>query len=52
MAGLSYCAPSAGEHQQTVQITDLDGDGVDEYLLFAKDEVNQSLQILIFQIMN
>ena len=49
MAGLFYCAPSAGEHQQTVQMTDLDGDGVDEYLLYAKGEVNQPLQILIFQ---
>lgn len=49
MTGLSYCAPSAGEHQQTVQMADLDGDGVEEYVLYAKGEDNQPLQILIFQ---
>lgn len=49
MAGMSYCAPSAGEHQQTVQIVDLDGDGKEEYLLYAKGNTNQPLKILIFQ---
>ena len=35
MAGLNYSAPLSGEHQQAVQMADLDGDGSDEYLVFA-----------------
>jgi len=35
MDGLSYSAPISGENQQTVQSADLDGDGVDECLVFA-----------------
>ena len=31
MNGLEYCAPLSGEHPQTVQMADLDGDGVQEY---------------------
>lgn len=49
MTGLSYCAPLSGEHQQTVQMADLDGDGVEEYLLFAKGGAERSLKILIFR---
>lgn len=49
MIGLSYCAPLTGENQQTVQMADLDGDGVMEYLLFAKGSAEKPLQILIFQ---
>ena len=37
MAGMEYAAPLAGENRQTVQAADLDGDGTDEYLLFARD---------------
>lgn len=48
MAGLSYSAPVSGENQQTVQMADLDGDGVDEYLVFAKGNTEKPLQILIF----
>ena len=48
MAGLSYCAPVSGENRQTVQMADLDGDGVDEYLVFAKGNTEKPLQILIF----
>lgn len=48
MAGLSYAAPDAGENQQTVQQADLDGDGREEYLLFAQDSTEKSLKILIF----
>ena len=29
MVGLTYSAPISGENQQTVQMADLDGDGVD-----------------------
>lgn len=48
MSGLSYHAPIAGENQQTVQMADLDGDGVDEYLVFAKGNTEKPLKILIF----
>ena len=48
MAGLEYAAPSSGENQQTVQLADLDGDGVDEYLLFARDREKTHLEILAF----
>jgi len=49
MPGLSYCAPLAGENQQTVQMADLDGDGVQEYLLFAKGSEERPLRILVFR---
>lgn len=49
MNGLEYCAPLSGEHPQTVQRADLDGDGVPEYLLFAKGTAEKPLHILIFR---
>lgn len=49
MSGLEYCAPLTGENQQTVQMADLDGDGVEEYLLFAKGTQEKPLRILVFQ---
>lgn len=49
MTGLEYCAPLSGEHLQTVQMADLDGDGIDEYLLFAKGTTEKPLHILIFR---
>jgi hypothetical protein len=49
MTGLEYCAPLTGENQQTVQMADLDGDGQDEYLLFAKGTQEKPLRILVFQ---
>ncbi len=48
MTGLEYSAPAAGEYQQTVQTADLDGDGEEEYLLFAKAREEKPLRILIF----
>ena len=48
MAGLEYCAPLSGENQQTLQSADLDGDGSDEYLLYAKGGSEIPLRILIF----
>lgn len=48
MAGMDYCAPVSGENQQTVQQCDLDGDGVQEYLVFARGSSEKPLQILIF----
>lgn len=49
MTGLDYCAPISGENQQTVQTADLNGDGVDEYLVFASGSWEKPLQVLIFQ---
>ena len=48
MAGLEYSAPLSGENQQAVQMADLDGDGVEEYLVFAKGNSDKPMQILIF----
>lgn len=49
MVGLDYCAPRSGENQQTVQMADLDGDGIREYLLFAKGSSDKPLQVLVFR---
>lgn len=49
MSGLSYSAPLSGEYQQAVQMVDLDGDNVQEYLLFAKGGSDAPLQVLVFQ---
>lgn len=49
MNDLSYSAPLAGENQQNVQMADLDGDGDQEYLLFAKSTQDKPMRILVFQ---
>ncbi len=49
MAGMEYFAPISGENQQTVQLADLDGDGQQEYLLFARANEGLPLRILIFR---
>lgn len=49
MGGAEYCAPLSGENQQTVQMADLDGDGISEYLLFAKDSSEMPMKIFIFK---
>lgn len=50
MSGLEYCAPLSGENRQTVQMADMDGDGEDEYLLFAKsNQEERPLRILVFR---
>lgn len=48
MSGLTYAAPVSGENQQTVQMADLDGDGTEEYLIFASDNSEKPLKVLIF----
>ena len=48
MSGLDYAAPLSGENQQTVQMADLNGDGENEYLLFARGSGEKPMQILIF----
>lgn len=49
MAGLDYAAPLSGTNRQTLQSADLDGDGIPEYLVFAKGKSDRPLQLLIFQ---
>ena len=48
MAGMQYASPLSGENRQTVQMADLDGDGTEEYLLFARDTSENPMKILIF----
>ena len=48
MYGMTYASPQAGENQQTVQMADLNGDGTDEILVFAKGASEKPLQVLIF----
>ena len=48
MGAMEYSAPKSGENQQTVQMADLDGDGIREYLLYAKGDGENPLRILIF----
>lgn len=43
-----YCAPISGENRQSVQMADLDGDGIRECLAFIKRNTEKPLQILIF----
>ena len=43
-----YSAPVSGDNRQTVQSADLDGDGEDEFLLFAKDSTEKPLKIFVF----
>lgn len=49
MQSHSYSAPLSGENQQAVQMADLNGDGVQECLLFAKCDSERPLRILIFR---
>ena len=48
MYGMTYASPQSGDNQQTVQTADLDGDGVNEILVFAKGASEKPLQVLIF----
>lgn len=49
MSGLEYQAPISGDNQQPVQMADLDGDGIEECLVFAKGGGEKPLKILIFK---
>ena len=48
MVGMSYCAPVYGKNRQMVQPADLDGDGVEEYVVLARGGSQKQLKILIF----
>ena len=49
MGDMVYSAPVSGENRQTVQMADLDGDGVEEFILFARAAEDNPLRILIFR---
>lgn len=49
MVGMEYASPLSGENRQTVQMEDLDGDGIEEYLLFARNTSENPLKVLIFR---
>lgn len=48
MSGLDFSAPLTGENQQSVQMADVDGDTIQEYLVFTKGSSELPLRILIF----
>lgn len=50
MGNREYCAPLSGDNLQAVQMADLDGDGVQEYLLFTRGDTEKPLQIMIFKL--
>lgn len=48
MSSVEYAAPIAGDNQQAVQLSDLDGDGEEEALLFSKGADERPLKIYVF----
>lgn len=44
-----YCAPTAGENRQAIQQADLDGNGREEYIVYARTGEEKPLKIFIFQ---
>ncbi len=49
MGSGSYSAPVAGANRQAVQQVDLDGDGIEETLVFCKMEGERPLKVLILR---
>lgn len=48
METATYSAPVSGANRQAVQLKDLDGDGTNEAVLFAKTEGDHPLKIYVF----
>ena len=48
MEGLEFASPTYGDNQQVVQSADLDGDGKQEYIVFARGNSEKPLKILVF----
>ena len=48
MTDSQFCAPLFGENRQPVQTADLTGDGVAEYVVFAKNRTTDRLEVLVF----
>ena len=49
-SGASYSAPSSGSHRQSVQLYDVNGDGVNEALAFFSVAGEKPLKIYIFRL--
>lgn len=49
LQNMEYCAPLSGMNQQPVQAADVDGDGVPEFLVFAKASGERPLRILVIE---
>ena len=47
--GAEFSAPRSGQHRQSIQLRDLDGDGIDEVLAFFSVTSDSKLKIYIFQ---
>lgn len=48
MQGKVFCAPISGDNQQPVQMIDLNGDSVEEAIVFTKGTQEKPLSIMIF----
>ena len=46
--GCSYSAPVSGSNQQSVQLADLDGDGEEEAIVFARTAGEKPLKAYVF----
>ena len=46
--GYSYTAPASGTRQEPVQLTDLNGDGVDEAVAFFRSEESGAVSLFVF----
>lgn len=49
MKNASYCAPVGGENCQAVQLKDLDNDGKNEAIVFARTEGEHPLKVFVFK---
>ena len=49
LVGLSYSAPVSGSNRQVLQQADLDGDGQEEILVFAKADSERPLRLMLFR---
>lgn len=49
IGGGEYCAPISGDHRQAIQQADLNGDGKDEYIVYARTGEESPLKVFVFQ---
>ena len=49
IGGGEYCAPISGDNRQAIQQADLNGDGEDEYIVYARTDQDSPLKIFVFQ---
>lgn len=46
--GGAYCPPTSGENQQSVQLSDLDGDGTEEAIVYLRSQSEEPLSVCVF----